>query len=83
MIQGEPQVADSSAFYNHLLERLNQNQSLAPDALARLGAQRADAIVAALKDAGIDSTRAVAAASEKGNSEIGKPVPVKLTLTAK
>jgi hypothetical protein len=82
MIQGEPQVADSGAFYNHLLERLNQNQSLAPDTLAQLGAQRADAIVAALKDAGIDSTRAVAAAPEKGTSEIGKPVPVKLALTA-
>jgi hypothetical protein len=83
MIQGEPQVADSGAFYNHLLERLNQNQPLAPDALAQLGAQRADAIVAALKDAGIDSTRAVAAAPEKGTSEIGKAVPVKLALTAK
>jgi hypothetical protein len=83
MIQGEPQVADSGAFYNHLLDRLNQNQPLAPDALAQLGTQRADAIVAALKDAGIDSTRAVAAAPEKGNSDIGKPVPVKLTLTAK
>jgi hypothetical protein len=82
MIQGEPQVADSGAFYNHLLERLNQNQSLAPDTLAQLGAQRADAIVAALKDAGIDSTRAVAAAPEKGTSEIGKHVPVKLALTA-
>jgi hypothetical protein len=83
VIQGEPQVADSSAFYNNLLERLNQNQSLAPDALAQLGAQRADAIVAALKNAGVDSTRAVAAAPEKGTSEIGKPVPVKLSLTAK
>jgi hypothetical protein len=83
MIQGEPQVADSGAFYNHLLERLNQNQPLAPDALTQLGAQRAGAIVAALKDAGIDSTRAVAGAPEKSNSEIGKPVPVKLALTAK
>ncbi len=83
MIQGEPQVADSGAFYKSLVERLNQNQSLAADALAQLGAQRAQAIVAALKDAGVDSTRAVAAATENGTSEIGKPVPVKLALTAK
>jgi hypothetical protein len=83
MIQGEPQVADAGAFYKHLLERLNQNQPLASDALAQLGTQRADAIVAALKEAGVDSTRAAAAAPEKGASEVGKPVSVKLALTAK
>lgn len=83
MIQGEPQVADSRAFYGQLLQRLNQNQPLPPDALAQLGAQRAQAIVTVLKDAGIDSTRAVAAPPEKGTSEIGKPVPVKLSLTAR
>jgi hypothetical protein len=83
MIQGEPQVADAGAFYRHLLERLNGNQTLSPDALAQLGTQRADAIVAVLKEAGVDSTRAIAAAPEKGTSEVGKPVPVKLALTAK
>ena len=83
MIQGEPQVADSGAFYNELLKRLNQNQSLGAEALAQLGAQRAEAIVAALKEAGVDSTRAVATAPEKGTSTIGKPVPVKLGLAAK
>ena len=79
----EVAVADSGAFYNQLLERLNQSQPLAPDALAQLGSQRADAIVSVLKDAGIDSTRAVAAAPEKGTSEVGRPVPVKLALMAK
>jgi hypothetical protein len=82
VIQGEPQVADAGAFYKHLLERLNQNQPLAPDALAQLGTQRAAAIVAVLKEAGVDSTRALAAAPEQGTSEVGKPVPVKLALTA-
>ena len=83
MIQGEPQVADAGAFYKHLLERLNENQPVGADALTQLGAQRADAIIAALKEAGVDSTRAVAATPEKGTSEVGKPVPLKLALTAK
>jgi Trk K+ transport system NAD-binding subunit len=65
------------------LERLNGNQTLSPDALAQLGTQRADAIVAVLKEAGVDSTRAAAAAPEQGTSEVGKPVPVKLALTTK
>src|SRR6185369_13047735 len=54
MIQGEPQVADASGFYNKLTERLNQNQPLAADELSRLGAQRAAATLAALKEAGVD-----------------------------
>ena len=83
LVQGEPQVADSRAFYRHLLERLDQSQPLAPDALTQLGTQRANAIVAALKDAGVDSARAVTAPPEKAASDVGKPVPVKLSLTAK
>jgi hypothetical protein len=82
LVQGEPQVADSSAFYHNLQERLNQNQALAPDALIRLGAQRASAVLAALKEAGVDPARAVAAAPEKVGSDIGKPVPLKLGLAA-
>jgi hypothetical protein len=82
-IQGEPQVADAGAFYRQLLERLNQNQALAGDALAQLGTQRADAIVAGLNEAGVDSSRAVAAAPEKSVSDAGKHVPVKLVLTAR
>jgi hypothetical protein len=83
MIQGEPQVADASAFYNKLTERLNQNQPLAADELSRLGARRAEAILAALKEAGVDSARAVAAAPEKVVSDAGKPVPLKLGLATK
>jgi len=83
LIQGEPQVADASAFYNQLQERLNQNQPLAADALAKLGAQRAEAILAALKEAGVDPARAAAAAPEKVESDVGKPVPLKLGLVAK
>src|SRR6185295_20105952 len=80
LIQGEPQVADASAFYQKLQERLDQNQPLAADALTQLGAQRASAILAALKEAGVDPARALPAAPEKVNSDVGKPVPLKLGL---
>jgi hypothetical protein len=82
-IQGEPQVADASSFYNRLQERLYQNQPLAADALSRLGTQRANAILAALNEAGIDSARAVGAPPEKVSSDAGKPVQLKLGLAAK
>jgi hypothetical protein len=48
--------------------------------LTKLGAQRTDVILAALKEAGIDPARAVAAAPEKVASDAGKPVPLKLGL---
>jgi hypothetical protein len=83
LIQGEPQVADASAFYNQLQERLNQNQPLAADALAKLGSRRAEAILAALMEAGVDPARAAAAAPEKVESDVGKPVPLKLGLVSK
>ena len=83
LIQGEPQVADASSFYHKLQERLDQNQPLAADALTQLGAQRASAILAALKEAGVDPARALAAAPEKVSSDVGKPVPLKLGLAAK
>jgi hypothetical protein len=83
LIQGEPQVADASAFYHKLQERLDENQPLGADALTQLGAQRASAILAALKEAGVDPARALAAAPEKVSSDVGKPVPLKLGLAAK
>jgi hypothetical protein len=83
LIQGEPQVADASSFYHKLEEHLDQNQPLAADALTRLGAQRASAILAALKEAGVDPARALAAAPEKVSSDVDKPVPLKLALAAK
>jgi hypothetical protein len=83
LIQGEPQVADASAFYHKLQERLDQNQPLAADALTQLGAQRASTILAAVKEAGVDPARAIAAAPEKVSSDVGKPVPLKLGLAAK
>ena len=66
-----------------LEERLEQNQPLVADALTQLGAQRASAILAALKEAGVDPARALAAAPEKVSSDVDKPVPLKLGLAAK
>ncbi|MBK5206748.1 MAG: DUF748 domain-containing protein, partial [Polaromonas sp.] len=83
LIEGEPQVADASAFYQKLQEQLDQNQPLAADALTSLGAQRASAILAALQEAGVDPARATVAAPEKVSSDVGKPVPLKLGLAAK
>ena len=78
MIQGEPQVADPTAFYNALRDRLNREQPLPADALARLGAQRAEAIVAALKETGVDPARAVTSPPEKIEAAGGKAIPLKL-----
>ena len=83
LIQGEPQVADASAFYHNLQERLDRDAPLDADALTRLGAQRASAILAVLKDAGVDPARALVTTPEKVNSDIGRPVPLKLGLAAK
>lgn len=83
LIQGEPQVADASAFYRQLQERLAQNQPLAPDALTRLGTQRANAIVAAMKEAGVDPASVLATGPEQVSADAGKPVPLKLGLATK
>ena len=83
MIEGEPRVGDNAAFYRKLQERLEQQQPLPPDALTRLGAQRAQAIVAALQEAGVAPGRAATAPPEKLASDAGKPVPLKLGLAAR
>jgi hypothetical protein len=83
MVQGEPQVADASAFYAKLQERLEQNQPLPADALPQLGARRAAAIMAALKDAGVDPAAAQAAKPETTDASAGKPIALKLGLSAK
>ena len=83
LIQGEPQVADPAAFYGKLRERLEASEVLPADALAKLGAQRAAAIVAALAEAGVDAASARAGAPEPVGAEAGKQVALKLGLTAK
>jgi hypothetical protein len=83
MVQGEPQVADATEFYDKLQERLEQNQPLDKDALPQLGARRAAAILAVLKEAGANAAAVKAAGPASTNSDAGKPVALKLELSAK
>lgn len=83
LTQGEPQVADASDFYRNLRQRLEQNQSLPADALTQLGTQRAQAIVAALTEGGVEAARVTAGAPEKVDAAPGKAVPVRLALGGK
>ncbi|MBP1205217.1 hypothetical protein JOD97_003259 [Duganella sp. 1411] len=83
LVQGEPQVADAGAFYGKLQERLEQSQPLPQNALPALGARRAAAIVAALKEAGADTAAIQPGAPEKTDAAAGKPVALKLGLAAK
>jgi hypothetical protein len=83
LVQGEPQVADASAFYGKLQARLVEKQPLGADDLTQLGAQRASAIVAALQEDGVDPASMSATAPEKVGADAGKPVALKLGLGAK
>jgi hypothetical protein len=76
-------VADATAFYRSLVQQLDAKQPLPEGELARLGTQRADAVLAALKTAGVDPARVAAAPPEKTESAVGKPVVLKLGLAAK
>ena len=82
LVQGEPQVADASAFYASLQERLEQHQPLPADALPQLGARRAAAIMAALKEAGMAPASAQATAPVTTAGGAGKPIALKLGLSA-
>ncbi|WP_426088277.1 DUF748 domain-containing protein [Janthinobacterium sp. PSPC1-1] len=82
LIEGEPQVADTGAFYNGLREQLEAKQPLPTDALNKLGAQRSAAILAALQQDGTPATRVSAGAPEKTEAAPGKLVGLKLGLAA-
>ncbi|TFW30960.1 DUF748 domain-containing protein [Duganella callida] len=86
LVQGEPQVADPTAFYGKLQTRLEQNQPLPPDALPQLGARRAAAVAAILQQAGAEPAAvrtAVPAAIDGNGGEAGQPVALELELTSK
>jgi len=82
LIEGEPQVADTGAFYNGLREQLEAKQPLPADALSKLGAQRSAAILAALQQDGTPAARVSAGAPEKTEAAPGKLVGLKLGLAA-
>ncbi|MEG2029454.1 MAG: DUF748 domain-containing protein, partial [Janthinobacterium sp.] len=80
LIEGEPQVADTGAFYTGLRQQLEAKQSLPADALSKLGAQRSAAILAALQQDGTPAARVSAGAPEKTEAAPGKLVGLKLGL---
>ncbi|WP_226939808.1 DUF748 domain-containing protein [Janthinobacterium rivuli] len=82
LIEGEPQVADTGAFYTGLREQLEARQALPADALSKLGAQRSAAILAALQQDGTPAARVSAGAPEKTEAAPGKLVGLKLGLAA-
>ncbi|MFM2088226.1 MAG: hypothetical protein RLZZ237_3095 [Pseudomonadota bacterium] len=82
LIEGEPQVADTGAFYNGLRTQLEQKQALPSDALTKLGNARSAAIIAALQQDGTPAARVSAGAPEKTDATPGKPVGLKLGLAA-
>jgi outer membrane protein OmpA-like peptidoglycan-associated protein len=79
-MRGEPQVADTGGFYGDLLKRLEQEQSLPPDALARLGQQRAEAVTSALAQAGVPAGRVTTEAPAAVDANEQRMVPLKLAL---
>ncbi|WP_373991335.1 DUF748 domain-containing protein [Duganella sp. BuS-21] len=83
MVQGEPQVADATAFYDQLRERLEKNQPLDKDALPQLGSRRAAAVMVVLKEAGTAPGAATAGSPAAADNDAGKPVALKLELSAK
>jgi len=82
LIEGEPQVADTGAFYTGLREQLEAKQPLPADALSKLGAQRSAVILAALQQDGTPAARVSAGAPEKTEATPGKLVGLKLGLAA-
>ncbi|MGK5011433.1 DUF748 domain-containing protein [Janthinobacterium sp. MDB2-8] len=82
LIEGEPQVADTGAFYTGLREQLEAKQALPADALSKLGTQRSAAILAALQQDGTPAARVSTGAPEKTEAAPGKLVGLKLGLAA-
>ena len=83
LVQGEPQVADATAFYRKLRDKLEENQPLAADTLSGLGSRRADAIIETLRAEGVEPSRVVRGNAEKVDAEKSRPVQLKLGLASK
>ena len=79
-VQGEPQVADARPFYRGLRQRLERAQPLPADALQQLGAQRAQAMAAALAEGGTDAARIAVGAPAPLTGAVTRLVPLKLEL---
>ena len=82
-VPGEPQIADASAFYAQLRQRLEKEQPLAADAITQLGVRRAGSILAALTQDGVTPANVAASPPAPVSGEKGKTIPLKLVLSAK
>ncbi len=82
-VPGEPQIADASAFYAQLRQRLEKEQPLAADAITQLGARRAGSILAALTQDGVTPASVTASPPAPVGGETGKAIALKLVLSAK
>jgi hypothetical protein len=80
LVQSEPQFTDPAAFYQGLYLRLQETQSLAPDALNQLGVQRALAVSKGLSKAGVSSDRIVLTARGLAEQSGAKDSQVQLQL---
>ncbi len=80
---GEPQIADAREFYRGLLRRLREAQPLPPNALAELAQQRALAIEAALRAAGVEPSRLARTAGTPSADAGARQVGVRLSLAAR
>lgn len=78
--RGEPQVADLTPFYRGLGRRLVESQPLPEGALEGLARQRASAIAAALREAGVDAGRIAQAEARAVVNADGKQVLADLAL---
>jgi len=80
---GEPQVTNPRPFYNSLMRRLRETQTLPSGALAQLAENRAQAIARGLRDAGFaDSRISTSVAAPTANAQ-AKDVRVDLALEKK
>ena len=85
LVQSEPQFTDPAAFYQGLYLRLQETQSLAPDALNQLGVQRALAVSKGLSKAGVSLDRIVLTTrglAEQSGSKVSQ-VQLQLGLVAR
>ena len=71
-VQGEPQVADLDRFYDQLEHRLEAAQEVPPEALQRLGEQRATTVVDTLVAGGVPADRASATPAKPVDGSPGR-----------
>lgn len=80
---GEPQVSNARPFYNGLMRKLRETQTLPPTALEQLAQARAQAIAAGLRDAGVAENRVGTSVAAPTADAKAKEVKVELALEKK